>query len=226
MSSSYFIAGTDTDIGKTTIAAGLLYAARQSGLSTVAGKPVASGCIVSPEGLRNADALSLLAECSVALTYEEVNPVAFEPAIAPHFAAREAGVALTVQSLLEPMRYLLNKGADFTLIEGAGGWRVPLADQSNLSDLAKALQLPVILVVGVRLGCINHALLTAEAIAQDGLQLAGWVANIIDGKTARLEENLATLAERLPAPCLGRVPRLKKPTAEAVAEFLHLELLD
>jgi len=226
MSSSYFIAGTDTDIGKTTIAAGLLYAARQSGLSTVAGKPVASGCIVSPEGLRNADALALLAECSVALTYEEVNPVAFEPAIAPHLAAREAGVALTVQSLLEPMRYLLNKGADFTLIEGAGGWRVPLADQSNLSDLAKALQLPVILVVGVRLGCINHALLTAEAIAQDGLQLAGWVANIIDGKTARLEENLATLAERLPAPCLGRVPRLKKPTAEAVAEFLHLELLD
>ncbi|MEE3506902.1 MULTISPECIES: dethiobiotin synthase [unclassified Pseudomonas] len=226
MSRSYFIAGTDTDIGKTTIAAGLLYAARQSGLSTVAGKPVASGCIVSPEGLRNADALALLAECSVTLTYEEVNPVAFEPAIAPHLAAREAGVALTVQSLLEPMRYLLSKGADFTLIEGAGGWRVPLADQSNLSDLAKALQLPVILVVGVRLGCINHALLTAEAIARDGLQLAGWVANIIDGKTARLEENLATLAERLPAPCLGRVPRLKKPTAEAVAEFLHLELLD
>lgn len=226
MSSSYFIAGTDTDIGKTTIAAGLLYAARHSGLSTVAGKPVASGCIVSPEGLRNADALALLAECSVALTYEEVNPVAFEPAIAPHLAAREAGVALTVESLLEPMRYLLSKGADFTLIEGAGGWRVPLADQSNLSDLARALQLPVILVVGVRLGCINHALLTAEAIAQDGLQLAGWVANIINGKTARLEENLATLAERLPAPCLGRVPLLKKPTAEAVAEFLHLELLD
>jgi dethiobiotin synthetase len=226
MNSSYFIAGTDTDIGKTTIAAGLLYAARQSGLSTAAGKPVASDCVVSPEGLRNADAQALLAECSVALTYEEVNPVAFEPAIAPHLAAREAGVTLTVQSLLEPMRYLLSKGADFTLIEGAGGWRVPLADQANLSDLAKALQLPVILVVGVRLGCINHALLTAEAIAQDGLQLAGWVANIIDGKTARLEENLATLAERLPAPCLGRVPRLKKPTAEAVAEFLHLELLD
>jgi dethiobiotin synthetase len=226
MNSSYFIAGTDTDIGKTTIAAGLLYAARQSGLSTAAGKPVASDCVVSPEGLRNADAQALLAECSVVLTYEEVNPVAFEPAIAPHLAAREAGVTLTVQSLLEPMRYLLSKGADFTLIEGAGGWRVPLADQANLSDLAKALRLPVILVVGVRLGCINHALLTAEAIAQDGLQLAGWVANIIDGKTARLEENLATLAERLPAPCLGRVPRLKKPTAEAVAEFLHLELLD
>ncbi|MEB0041802.1 MULTISPECIES: dethiobiotin synthase [unclassified Pseudomonas] len=226
MSSSYFITGTDTDVGKTTIAVGLLHAARQAGLSTAAGKPVASDCVAGPDGLRNSDALALMAECSVKLTYNEVNPIAFEPAIAPHLAAREAGVALTVQSLLEPMRNVLNKSADFTLIEGAGGWRVPLADQANLSDLAVALQLPVILVVGVRLGCINHALLTAEAIARDGLQLAGWVANIIDGKTSRLEENLATLAERLPAPCLGRVPRLKKPTAEAVAEFLHLELLD
>lgn len=226
MSSSYFITGTDTDVGKTTIATGLLYAARQAGLSTAAGKPVASGSVPGPGGLRNSDALALMAECSVALTYEEVNPVAFEPAIAPHLAAREAGVSLTVQSLLEPMRHVLGKGADFTLIEGAGGWRVPLADQANLSDLACALGLPVILVVGVRLGCINHALLTAEAIARDGLQLAGWVANIIDSKTSRLEENLATLAERLPAPCLGRVPRLKKPTAEAVAEFIHLELLD
>ncbi|MNN66764.1 ATP-dependent dethiobiotin synthetase BioD 1 [compost metagenome] len=103
---------------------------------------------------------------------------------------------------------------------------MPLADQDNLSDLAMALGLPVILVVGVRLGCINHALLTAEAIAQDGLQLAGWVANIIDAKTSRLEENLATLAERIPAPCLGRVPKLKLVTAEAVAEHLQLDLLD
>lgn len=204
MSPAYFITGTDTDVGKTTIAAGLLHAARLAGLSTAAGKPVASGCELTAKGLRNADALALQAQSSLPLAYAEVNPVAFEPAIAPHLAAREAGVALTVQSLLTPMRHLLAKGADFTLIEGAGGWRVPLADQDNLSDLAMALGLPVILVVGVRLGCINHALLTAEAIAQDGLQLAGWVANIIDPKTSRLEENLATLAERLPAPCLGR----------------------
>jgi dethiobiotin synthetase len=181
---------------------------------------------VKPKGLRNPDAVALRAECSIALTYNEVNPVAFEPPIAPHLAAREAGVALTVSSLLEPMRHILAKQADFTLIEGAGGWRVPLADQANLSDLAIALKLPVILVVGVRLGCISHALLSAEAIANDGLQLAGWVANIIDPKTSRLEENLATLAERLPAPCLGRVPHMKKATAEMVAEHLHLELLD
>ena len=226
MSAAYFITGTDTDAGKTTVAAGLLHAARLSGLSTAAGKPVASGCIVTPQGLRNSDALALQAECSITLSYDEVNPVAFEPAIAPHLAAREAGVGLTVRSLLQPMQHILSKQADFTLIEGAGGWRVPLADQSNLSDLAIALGLPVILVVGVRLGCINHALLTAEAIARDGLHLAGWVANIIDGKTSRLEENLATLAERLPAPCLGRVPRLKNPDAESVAQCLHLELLD
>lgn len=226
MSAAYFITGTDTDVGKTTIAAGLLHAARVAGLSTAAGKPVASGCDLGPKGLRNADALALLAQSSLPLSYEEVNPFAFEPAIAPHLAAREAGVALTVQSLLMPMRELLAKGADFTLIEGAGGWRVPLADQDNLSDLAMALGLPVILVVGVRLGCINHALLSAEAIAQDGLQLAGWVANIIEPKTSRLEENLATLAERLPAPCLGRVPRLKPASAEAVAEHLQLDLLD
>ncbi|GFM56761.1 ATP-dependent dethiobiotin synthetase BioD [Pseudomonas cichorii] len=226
MSVAYFITGTDTDAGKTTVAAGLLHAARLSGLSTAAGKPVASGSAITPQGLRNADALALQAECSLELGYDDINPFTFEPAIAPHLAAREAGVSLTVNALLQPMRRLLERNADFTLIEGAGGWRVPLADQSNLSDLAMGLGLPVILVVGVRLGCINHALLTAEAIAQDGLQLAGWVANIVDPKTSRLEENLATLSERLPAPCIGRVPRLKKASAEAVAEHLHLELLD
>ncbi|KHL72583.1 dethiobiotin synthetase, partial [Pseudomonas putida] len=153
-------------------------------------------------------------------------PFAFEPAIAPHVAAREAGVTLEVPALLKAMRHVLDQGADFTLVEGAGGWRVPLSGHANLSDLAIALKLPVILVVGVRLGCINHALLSAEAIARDGLQLAGWVANVIDPRTSRLEENLASLAERLPAPCLGRVPKLKQATADAVAEHLQLDLLD
>ena len=226
MSQAYFIAGTDTDVGKTTIAAGLLHAARLEGLSTLGAKPVASGCTVGGKGLRNADALALIAESSVKLPYEQVNPFAFEPAIAPHVAAREAGVSLEVPVLLTAMHHILAQGADFTLVEGAGGWRVPLSAHANLSDLAIALKLPVILVVGVRLGCINHALLSAEAIARDGLQLAGWVANIVDPRTSRLEENLASLAERLPAPCLGRVPRLKQATAEAVAEHLHLDLLD
>ncbi|MFJ4155060.1 dethiobiotin synthase [Pseudomonas sp. NPDC089752] len=226
MSQAYFIAGTDTDVGKTTIAAGLLHAARLQGLSTLGAKPVASGCTMTAKGLRNSDALALIDESSIKLAYEEVNPVAFEPAIAPHVAAREAGVALEVPALRKAMQHVLDQGADFTLVEGAGGWRVPLSDHANLSDLAIALKLPVILVVGVRLGCINHALLSAEAIARDGLQLAGWVANIIEPRTARLEENLASLAERLPAPCLGRVPKLKVATADAVAEHLQLDLLD
>lgn len=226
MAAAYFIAGTDTDVGKTTVAAGLLHAAQLAGLSTLGAKPVASGCEVTPKGLRNADALALIAQSSIKLPYEQINPFAFEPAIAPHLAAREADIELSVQGLLGPMREILARQADFTLIEGAGGWRVPLSHHANLSDLAVALKLPVILVVGVRLGCINHALLSAEAIARDGLQLAGWVANIIDSRTSRLEENLASLAERLPAPCLGRVPRLKPASAEAVAEHLQIDLLD
>lgn len=222
MAAAYFVTGTDTEIGKTTIAAGLLHAARAQGLSTAAAKPVASGCEETVDGLRNSDALALLGECSLPLTYEEVNPLAFAPAIAPHLAALEAGIRLDVQALSGPVRRVLAKGADFSLVEGAGGWRVPLAGQGNLSDLPIALGLPVILVVGVRLGCINHAVLTAEAIQRDGLTLAGWVANVVDPQTSRLEENLATLAERLPAPCLGRVPRLAEATPATVASYLDL----
>ncbi|GAC1034967.1 dethiobiotin synthase [Pseudomonas sp. No.21] len=222
MSAAFFIAGTDTEIGKTTVAAGLLHAARLAGLSTAASKPVASGCVPTPAGLRNEDALALLGECTLPLAYDEVNPLAFAPAIAPHLAAREVGVELDLAALEGPVRRIIGKGADFTLVEGAGGWRVPLAGRASLSDLPIALGLPVILVVGVRLGCINHALLSAEAILRDGLPLAGWVANLVDPATSRLEENLATLAERLPAPCLGRIPRLAAPTPAAVAACLDL----
>jgi dethiobiotin synthetase len=225
MTTAFFVTGTDTEIGKTTVAAGLLHAARMAGLSTAAAKPVASGCVPAADGLRNDDALTLLGECTLALRYEEVNPLAFEPAIAPHLAAREAGVLLDVASLQGAVQIILDKQADFTLVEGAGGWRVPLAGQASLSDLAIALKLPVILVVGVRLGCINQALLTAEAIMRDGLPLAGWVANLVDPHTSRLEDNLATLAERLPAPCLGYLPRLVEATPAAVSSHLNLDLL-
>lgn len=225
MPHAYFVTGTDTEIGKTTIAAGLLHAARRAGLSTAAAKPVASGCVATAEGLRNDDALALLGQCSLPLRYDEVNPLAFAPAIAPHLAAREAGVRLDVASLQQAVGAILARGADFTLVEGAGGWRVPLSGQETLSDLPVALNLPVILVVGVRLGCINHAVLSAEAIARDGLRLAGWVANVVDAQTSRLDDNLATLAERLPAPCLGQVPRLPQATPAAVAEHLNLETL-
>src|SRR5690606_36038874 len=226
MAKAFFITGTDTEIGKTTIAAGLLHAARLAGLSTAAAKPVASGCVRTAQGLRNEDALALLGQCSLALDYAEVNPFAFAPAIAPHLAAREAGVELSVARLQPAVQRVLAHGADFTVVEGAGGWRVPLAGRETLADLAVALGLPVILVVGVRLGCISHALLSAEAIGHDGLRLAGWVANVVDPLTSRLEENLATRAGRLPAPCLGQLPRLAEATPAAVAAHLDLQLLE
>ena len=225
MAAAFFVTGTDTDVGKTTVAAGLLRAARQVGMSTAAAKPVASGCERTADGLRNGDALALLGECTLPMRYEQVNPYAFEPAIAPHLAAREAGIELSASRLAGPMRQMLALQADFSLVEGAGGWRVPLAGRENLSDLAVMLGLPVVLVVGVRLGCISHALLSAEAIERDGLRLAGWVANILDPAASRLEENLATLADRLSAPCLGQVPRLPVATPAQVAACLDLGLL-
>ncbi|MCQ4315509.1 dethiobiotin synthase [Stutzerimonas zhaodongensis] len=225
MTAAFFITGTDTEVGKTTIAAALLHAARRAGLSTAAAKPVASGCERTTDGLRNNDALALLGECSLSMRYEQVNPFAFEPAIAPHLAAREAGIELSVAKLLQPVRDMLEMGADFSVVEGAGGWRVPLAGRETLSELSIQLGLPVILVVGVRLGCINHALLSAEAIARDGLHLAGWVANIVDPATSRLQENLETLTERLAAPCLGQVPRLASASPTEVARYLDLTSL-
>lgn len=225
MTAAFFVTGTDTEVGKTTIAAGLLHAARQAGLSTAAAKPVASGCEMTADGLRNGDALALLGECSLPMRYDEVNPFAFEPAIAPHLAAREAGVELTASLMAESVQRMLALQADFSLVEGAGGWRVPLAGRESLSDLAVMLGLPVILVVGVRLGCINHALLSSEAIERDGLRLAGWVANVVDPATSRLEENLQTLADRLQLPCLGRVPHLPVATPGAVAAYLNLQRL-
>ena len=219
---AYFVTGTDTEIGKTTIAAGLLHQARLQGLTTAGVKPVASGCERTADGLRNGDALALLGETSLPLGYADINPIALEPAIAPHLAAREAGIDLTVAALAAPVRRILALQADFTLVEGAGGWRVPLAGRESLSDLARELGLPVILVVGVRLGCINHALLSAEAILADGLPLAGWVANLVAPATLRLDDNLATLHERLPAPCLGTVPHLAAASPAAVAVHLRL----
>lgn len=225
MTVAFFVTGTDTEVGKTTIAAGLLHAARLAGLTTAASKPVASGCDMTTDGLRNSDAMALLGECTLPLRYEQVNPLAFEPAIAPHLAAREAGVNLGVAALAGPVRQLLNLRAQFSLVEGAGGWRVPLGGKETLSDLAVLLDLPVILVVGVRLGCINHALLSTEAIERDGLRLAGWVANLVDPAMSRLEENLETLTERIAAPCLGRVPHLTSACPAEIARHLDIALL-
>lgn len=223
--SQWFVTGTDTDVGKTRVAAALLYLARKRGLSTAALKPVAAGCEQTALGLRNDDAVRLQAQCQPPLAYQVVNPVALEPAIAPHIAADQAGVSLSLAKLVSAARALLARRADFSLIEGAGGWRVPLNERETLAELAMALELPVILVVGVRLGCLNHALLTAEAVERDGLRLAGWVANLVDPQSLCIEENIATLKGRLAAPCLGTVPYLPAAEAPDLAPYLDLDSL-
>lgn len=227
MKKRFFIAGTDTDAGKTLVTTGLLTAANRQGLRTIGLKPVAAGCEQTPDGLRNADALQLQQAASIKLSYEQVNPVAFEPPIAPHIAAEREGRALSADRLAAYCRGAMMQPADLVLVEGAGGWRVPLSMRESLARLPQLLELDVILVVGMKLGCINHAILTAEAIARDGLRLAGWVANQVDPDMSCPDENLATLEQLFRAPLLGRVPWLDLPSAEAVADHIDLKpLLD
>lgn len=221
----FFITGTDTDAGKTVVTAGLLTAANQRQLSTLAMKPVAAGCESTASGLRNDDALQLQAAMSIQMPYEQVNPVALAPAIAPHIAARQAGKHLQVSQLAGYCRGGQTHPADLFLVEGAGGWLVPLNQTETLADLARELQWPVILVVGMKLGCLNHALLTVQAIARDGLELAGWVANCKEPGMAEQEANIQTLQQVIPAPCLGVVPFLNPVTAGQVAAHLDIDLV-
>ncbi len=222
-SQNIFITGTDTGVGKTLVTAALLHRAQQRGLKAYGLKPVAAGCTLTAEGLRNEDALLLMQYGSVKLPYDQINPFALAAAKAPHLAAAEEKRRLSLDRIEGLCRGALAVRADLRLVEGAGGWRVPLNDRENLSGLPQRLQMPVILVVGLRLGCLNHALLTAEAIVRDGLRLAGWVANQVDPTMVSVEENIETLKFRLPAPCLGVVPWLEDPAVERVAACLALD---
>tara|TARA_B110000503_G_scaffold104677_1_gene156211 strand:+ start:75054 stop:75728 length:675 start_codon:yes stop_codon:yes gene_type:complete len=222
MTKTWFVAGTDTGVGKTAVSCGLLAAAAQSGLRTAAVKPVAAGC---DENGQNEDALSLQAAMTETLDYSQVNPVALNAAVAPHIAAGLEGKRMQANRLAGLCRGVMLGGADFVLIEGAGGWRVPINARETLADLAMALQVGVILVVGMRLGCINHALLTAEAIRRDGLQLAAWVANQPGPRMEYHQENLDTLRQLLPAPLLGDIPFLPKWQARDLAGHLGIDLL-
>lgn len=216
-----FITGTDTGVGKTLVAAGLVRLAAGLGQRVVGLKPVASGASRTPLGLRNEDALALAAAGSVPLPYELTNPVCFEPAIAPHLAAAEAGAAIKVESLVE-WYGRATAGADLAIVEGAGGWRVPLHPAGFLSDLPERLGLDVLLVVGLRLGCLNHARLTLEAIAGSGrCRCVGWVGNCIDSGFARLDENIATLARLLDGRPLAVIPPLSPPESPAVADHFQ-----
>jgi len=222
---SFFLTGTDTDVGKTVVAAGLLAAANAKGLSSMGLKPIAAGCDETEEGLRNDDALKIQSAASIQLPYEQINPIAFAPPIAPHIAAMQEKRMLSADRISGLCKGALMQPADFAIVEGAGGWRVPLSHRETFAHIAKHLNLPVIMVVGMKLGCINHALLTAEAIARDGLKLAGWVANRVDPDMACYDENAATIEMMLRAPLLGEVPHLIEPSAVNVAEYFDLDKL-
>ncbi len=223
---SFFVTGTDTGVGKTLVSSSILEAAAGKGWRTLGMKPIASGCDETPEGLRNEDALALMASMTESLSYEMVNPIALEPAIAPHVAAAQAGKQVTASRLVGFCRGVMTRPADLLLVEGAGGWRVPLNNRETFSALPVELGMPVILVVPLKLGCINHALLTAEAIRRDGLTVAAWVANHPDADIMQCEkETLEYLVSHLGAPCLGVLPWQETPSPSLLANRLDLDVL-
>jgi dethiobiotin synthetase len=219
----YFVTGTDTEVGKTLISLGLLRRLRDQGHRVAGMKPVASGATLSADGLRNEDALALQRASSQPLDYALVNPYCFEPPVAPHIAAQRAGITIELDRILDAWRRLAAR-TDRVVVEGVGGWLVPLGTHHTVADLAQALGLPVILVVGLRLGCINHALLTAQSIRRAGVPFAGWVANGLDPAMAEREANIAAIGSRLEAPLLAEVPRLDAPVdpVAQVGRYLNL----
>lgn len=221
MTAGYFISGTDTGVGKTRITVALVRSLGERGLLVAAMKPIASGCQETAQGLRNDDALQLQTAANIAVPYQMLNPYAFAPPIAPHIAASQEGVIIDIQYIVSCFEQLATQ-AQRVIVEGVGGWQVPLNEAQTTADLARALGLPVILVVGLRLGCINHTLLSCEAIRQSGLPLAGWVANHVEADIACSDEIIATLQQRLQAPLLGEVPFDSVMDATAVAEHLDV----
>ncbi len=215
MTTAFFITGTDTEVGKTLVSCALLHHLRGRHARVVGMKPVAAGTIPFPGGPDNEDAVALRAAGTLAVPRALDNPYCLPLPLSPHLAARAAGQTISIDLLADRYRQLAAL-ADAVVVEGAGGFHVPLTDTETGADLAERLALPVVLVVGLRLGCLNHALLTAEAVRARGLRLAGWVANRIDPAMASVEDNIATLAERLGAPMWADVPRMASPRADQI----------
>lgn len=225
MKQSYFVTGTDTGIGKTTVSCALLRAFAAQGNSVVGMKPVAAGCRREGDVLVSEDVELLLGASTVSPEPGWVNPYAFEPPIAPHIAAEQAGVPIDLARIHAAFKKLQTQ-ADIVVVEGVGGFCVPLNPREDTADMAVMLGLPVILVVGIRLGCLNHALLAAEAIAWRGLKLAGWVANFAQvEKVDAAEHNIAALEQRLGAPLLGIVGYQEFPDVAKAESLLHLHFL-
>ena len=220
--SGLFITATDTGAGKTLVSLALMEAMQQRGLTVLGMKPVATGCDPTAHGLRNDDALKLQAKGSDQAPYETINPYAFEPPVSPHIAAGQAGVEIELRRICSAYQALA-EGADRVIVEGVGGWRVPLGVSLSVNDIPVALGIPVVMVIGLRLGCLNHSLLTAEAIRSRGVRLAGWVVDVLEPDMLAVDENIATLAALIDAPNLGVVPWLQYPRAEDIAPHLSIE---
>ena len=216
-----YVTGTDTGAGKTVASCALLHALRSAGRRAVGMKPVASGCTRIDGAWRNEDALALQAASDPRPAYADLNPYALPDPLAPELAARAAGVEVALPPLLEAFGALRAR-ADVVVVEGVGGWAAPLAGDVDQADLARALQAPVVLVVGMRLGCLNHARLSARAISADGFRLAGWIASEVDPDMACREENFELLTARLDVPCLGRLPWSADPDPVSLAGGLSL----
>lgn len=219
--SRFFVTGTDTGAGKSFASVALLHALRRGGDTAVGMKPVASGCIMTPEGPRNDDALALQAASAPRPPYDLANPFALPEPTAPQIAARLAGVVVTLPPIVAAFERLAAT-ARHVVVEGVGGWRAPLADDLEQRDLVRALDLAVVLVVGLRLGCLNHARLTAEAIAADGCRLAGWLGSEVEPPGPHAEAYLGLLRASLPGPCLGVLPF--SPVADAATVERHVSL--
>ncbi len=217
---SFYITGTDTGVGKTLASAALLHVLRTRGLRSVGMKPVASGCVETSAGWRNDDALALLEASAPPPEYADLNPYALPQPLAPEIAAREAGVDIELGKIVASYRRL-RASADAVVVEGVGGWAAPLSATLDQADLVRALRLPVVMVVGMRLGCLNHARLTARAIVDDGCELAGWIASHVDAGMARQDENFELLCARIQAPCWGRLPYAQEPDAGAMSLLLE-----
>ena len=221
---SVYVTGTDTGIGKTLASCALLHALRGHGLRVAGMKPVASGCERIDGEWKNADALALQCAGEPGIAYADINPFALEHPLAPELAARDAVVEVALPTLLAAHARLAEH-ADALVIEGVGGWAAPLSASLMQADLVRALRVPVLLVVGLRLGCLNHALLSARTIAADGAHLAGWIASHVDPDMERVDDNLAMLRERLPAPCWGVLPHVPDADPARLAERLRIPML-
>lgn len=220
--SHFYVTGTDTGIGKTVASTALLHALRAKGLNAVGMKPLASGCVEGIHGLRNDDAMALLEASDPRPAYADLNPYALLLPLAPEIAAREAGIVVGMEVITAAFQRL-RSSADAMVVEGVGGWAAPLTAELDQADLVRALGLPVVMVVGMRLGCLNHARLTARAIAADGCELVGWIASHVDAQMERQDENFELLQQRLQAPCWGRLPYQQTPDAQLLARRLVLE---